>query len=276
MISRSIILATLLFLVSVQSHAADIRVTGRVIDPQGRPVPGARLQLTPRQPGTTHQTTTDDEGHFEFEVTSVGEYLVKASADGFQQVTKALRIGSGSASLDIHLEKITSRAESVTVTANIDETSLISPDPGQRIIVREEELDANHGRPGAPISIPGVPIETASGGIKAPQYFAPGVAGDHGEPIAQYFQVGDYLVPNNLSANAHGNGYSDPNTMVPAIIETVETDGGAFNVREGNHSVDLAAIYGFHDRLNPFVTLTGDYRDIDLSAGWSPANPDTR
>ncbi len=271
MISRSTILATLLFLVSVQSHAADIRVTGRVIDPQGRPVPGARLQLTPRQPGTTHQTTTDDEGHFEFEVTSVGEYLVKASADGFQQVTKALRIGSGSASLDIHLEKITSRAESVTVTANIDETSLISPDPGQRIIVREEELDANPGRPGAPISIPGVPIETASGGIKAPQYFAPGVAGDHGEPIAQYMAVGSYLVPNNLSANAHGNGYSDPNILIPQVLESVQIDGGAFNVREGNHSVNLAATYGLRSHLDPFLTVTGDYRDLDVVAGWSPS-----
>ena len=273
MISRSTILATLLFLVSVQSHAADIRVTGRVIDPQGRPVPGARLQLTPRQPGTTHQTaqtTTDDEGRFEFEVTSVGEYLVKANADGFQQVTKALRISSGSASFDIHLEKITSRAESVTVTANIDETSLISPDPGQRIIVRDEALDANPGRPGAPISIPGVPIETASGGIKAPQYFAPGVAGDHGEPIAQYIAVGSYLVPNNLSANAHGNGYSDPNIFVPEVLEGVQVDGGAFNVREGNHSVNLAATYGLRSHLDPFLTVTGDYRDLDVVAGWSP------
>ena len=274
MISRSTILATLLFLVSVQSHAADIRVTGRVIDPQGRPVPRARMQLTPRQPGTTHQTaqtTTDDEGRFEFEVTSVGEYLVKANADGFQQVTKALRISSGSASLDIHLEKITSRAESVIVTANIDETSLTSPDPGQRIIVREEALDANPGRPGAPISIPGLPIETASSGIKAPQYFAPGVAGDHGEPIAQYIAVGSYLVPNNLSANAHGNGYSDPNIFVPEVLESVQVDGGAFNVREGNHSVNLAATYGLRSHLDPFLTVTGDYRDLDVVAGWSPS-----
>ena len=274
MISRSTILATLLFLVSVQSHAADIRVTGRVIDPQGRPVPRARMQLTPRQPGTTHQTaqtTTDDEGRFEFEVTSVWEYLVKANADGFQQVTKVLRISSGSASLDIHLEKITSRAESVIVTANIDETSLTSPDPGQRIIVREEALDANPGRPGAPISIPGLPIETASSGIKAPQYFAPGVAGDHGEPIAQYIAVGSYLVPNNLSANAHGNGYSDPNIFVPEVLESVQVDGGAFNVREGNHSVNLAATYGLRSHLDPFLTVTGDYRDLDVVAGWSPS-----
>src|SRR5580698_8295845 len=120
-----------------------------------------------------------------------------------------------------------------------------SPDPAMKVFATENLLDANPGRPGAPISIPGYPIETASGGIKAPQYFAPGVAGDHGEPIAQYIQVGSYLVPNNLSANAHGNGYADPNIMVPAVIESVETDGGAFNVREGDHSVDLSATYGF-------------------------------
>jgi hypothetical protein len=271
MTHRSAILAALLFLASGQSYAAEIRVTGRVIDPQGRPVSGARLQLTPRQPGTTHRTTTDDEGRFEFDVASNGEYLVKANADGFQQVTKALKIVSGSASLDIHLEKITTRAESVTVTADIDVTSLTSPDPGQRIIVRQEELDANPGRPGAPISIPGLPIETASSGIKAPQYFAPGVAGDHGEPIAQYIAAGSYLVPNNLSANAHGNGYSDPNIFIPEVLESVQVDGGAFNVREGNHSVNLAATYGLRSRLDPFLTVTGDYRDLDVVAGWSPS-----
>ena len=64
--------------------------------------------------------------------------------------------------------------------------------------------------------------------------------------------------------------------IVPAIIESVETDGGAFNVREGDHSVNLAADYGLHSRLEPFVTLTGDYRDVNVAAGWSPANPGTR
>jgi len=50
-------------------------------------------------------------------------------------------------------------------------------------MIRQETLDANPWRPGAPVSIPGLPIETASGGIKAPQYFAPGVAGDHGSSV---------------------------------------------------------------------------------------------
>jgi hypothetical protein len=123
-----------------------------------------------------------------------------------------------------------------------------------KVFASEDLLDANPGRPGAPISIPGYPIETASSGIKAPQYFAPGVAGDHGEPIAQYIQVGSYLVPNNLSANAHGNGYSDPNIYIANVIESVQVDGGAFNVREGNHALNLAAIYGLRSHLDPFFT----------------------
>jgi hypothetical protein len=128
---------------------------------------------------------------------------------------------------------------------------------------------------GTPISIPGLPVETASEGIKAPQYFAPGVAGDHGEPIAQFYQIGDFLYPNNLPANAHGNGYSDPNFLIALVIEAVAVDGGAFNVREGNHSIDLAATYVPRRRLGDFLELTADYRDVDLVGGWSPQKPDT-
>lgn len=165
---------------------------------------------------------------------------------------------------------IPEKKESITVTADVKDANILFPDPAQRIFVRQEILDANPGRPGAPLSIPGLPIESASGGIKAPQYFSPGVAGDHGEPIAQYLQVGTYLLPNNLSANAHGNGYADPNIMIPEILEGVQVDGGAFNIREGNHSENAAAIYQLRSRLEPFAMVTGDYRDIDAVLGWTP------
>src|SRR5262249_44326038 len=136
-----------------------------------------------------------------------------------------------------------------------------------------ETLDANPGRPGMPISIPGMPVESPAGGIKPPQYFVPGVAGDHGEPIAQFFRIGGFFFPHNLPANPHGNGYAAPNPLIPIAIESVETDGGAFNVREGNNSVNSAMVFGLRDRLDPLILVTADYRDVDLVAGWSPANP---
>jgi len=85
-----------------------------------------------------------------------------------------------------------------------------------------------------------------------------------------FFQVGGFLFQNNLPANAHGNGYADPNVIIPIAIETVETDGGAFNVREGNNSVNSAIIFGLRDRLDPVIRLSADYRDVNLVTAGAP------
>jgi hypothetical protein len=174
---------------------------------------------------------------------------------------------------DLQFWEVASQNQSVTVSGGVSDSGLYAPDPAQRIMVRDETLDANPGRPGMPVSIPGMPVESPAGGVKPPQYFVPGVAGDHGEPIAMFFQVGGFLFQNNLPANAHGNGYADPNVIIPIAIETVETDGGAFNVREGNDSVNTAITFGLRDRLDPIARLSADYRDVNLVTGWSPKDP---
>jgi hypothetical protein len=244
-------------------EAQEPRISGRVTDPQGKPVANASVAMN------SAVTSTDLDGRFDFPSLSAGTYSLTAAAAGFVDLHRTSQVPDTTPLiLNLQFDRLASHSESVTITADVKNLDIQNPDPAQRILVRDEILDANPGRPGAPLSIPGLPIETASSGIKAPQYFAPGVAGDHGEPIATFIQVGSFLMPNNLSANAHGNGYSDPNIMVPAIIESVQTDGGAFNVREGNHAVDLAAIYAIRPNLEPFATFTADYRDADVSAGW--------
>ena len=246
-------------------------LSGKLIDPDGAGVPGAAIRLLRLADFSPNETITDDEGEFFFANLRAGEYELTAQFPGFAPVTRPVVLADGLK----HVEKIqflafSRQSEFVTVTADVSDTNIFAPDPSQRAFGHPDLLDANPGRPGAPVSIPGYPIESASGGIKAPQYFAPGVAGDHGEPIAQFIAVGGYLVPNNLSANAHGNGYADSNIFVPQALETVQIDGGAFNVRAGNHSVNLAATYGLRSHLDPLLTITGDQRDIDLAAGGSP------
>jgi len=258
----------------VPLRAQEIALKGRVADARGNGVPNATLQFI-QHDQVLNQTVSDANGHFALRAGSTGEFTIKADAPGFRPVIRSMMVRSaGNPTIEIILSQLLPRIESVTVTADVNEFNVLAPDPAEKVFVRQDMLDANPGRPGAPVSIPGYPIETASSGIKAPQYFAPGVAGDHGEPIAQYIAVGTYLVPNNLSANAHGNGYADPNIFIPEVLESVEIDGGAFNVREGNHSVNLAATYGLRSGLDPFITLTGDYRDIDVVAGLSPS-PDS-
>jgi hypothetical protein len=243
-------------------------VTGRLTDPQGEPVAGATVSVFEAGDARLQETHTGPDGRFGFSSLPAGSYKLVAAAADFVDVSQPVNMTGGAITVNLRFVRLAPHSDSVTATADVRDQNIQNPDPAERVLIREEILDANPGRPGAPVSIPGLPVETASSGIKAPQYFAPGVAGDHGEPIATFIQVGSFPMPNNLSANAHGNGYSDPNILVPAVIEAVETDGGAFNVREGDHSVDAAATYAIRPSIEPFATLTGDYRDADLSAGW--------
>ena len=255
-----------------QAQSGAVRIFGSVLDPSGLPVAGAQVEVASGS-GARWTAISGKDGRFAIDLPAAGLYTVRLEAAGFVPVTSRMRLGAETISLALRLQKISAAEDEIVVNADVSQIDLASPDPSQKVLVREELLDANPGRPGAPISIPGLPIETAAGGIKAPQYFAPGVAGDHGEPIAQYIAVGGYLVPNNLSANAHGNGYADPNIYVLGALRGVETDGGAFNVLEGNHALNLAATYLLRPQLKRFITLTGDYRDIDLTIGLAPSDP---
>jgi len=265
------LLAGLLPLLCANLAAATSVVTGRIVDPQGAPVSGVHLRLVNLTGFVIGETKSDQQGNFLFDGIEPGRYRLVAEDSSSVSVISDVSIANGqNTQINLQFRQLVSVSQSITVVASAP--SLLTPDPAQSIVIHDQVLDANPGRPGAPISIPGLPIETASGGIKAPQYFAPGVAGDHGEPIAQFFQIGDFLYPNNLPANAHGNGYADPNFLIPPTIEAVRVDGGAFDVRQGNNSVDLAASYVPRERFNTFVQITGDYRDADVMAGWSPSN----
>jgi hypothetical protein len=254
--------------------SATSSLSGSLTDPQGRVVQNAAITLSRRADASRRETRTDRQGAFSFARLDVGEYQLTAEFSGFAVLTnRILLLSDMPRVVDLQFAGIASQSESVTVTSDVSDGGVFMPDPAQRVLVHDETLDANPGRPGMPVSIPGMPVESPAGGVKPPQYFVPGVAGDHGEPIAMFFQVGGFLFQNNLPANAHGNGYADPNVVIPIAIDNVQTDGGAFNVREGNNSENAAIVFGLRDRLEPMIRLTTDNRDLNLVAGWSPENP---
>jgi hypothetical protein len=257
------------------AQAPGAHLSGTVLDPAERPLAGAHIEVR-SSAGIVATSVTAGNGSFSIALQSFRQYSVRVEAAGFAPTTTRIDLSPTASNLTIHLGKVAGVAEEVIVSAGVSEITIAAPDPSQKVMVREDLLDANPGRPGAPVSLPGMPIETSAGGIKAPQYFVPGVAGDHGEPIAQYIAVGGYIVPNNLSANAHGNGYADPNIYISAELGNVAVDGGAFNVLEGNHALNMAATYSLRSQGNRFITLTGDYRDIDLAAGFAPMDPTKR
>jgi len=274
-VSTKFVIVILLAACAVARAATGVSISGTIVDPSGRAVSGAHVEFNCVD-GRRIEATSGTHGEYTASLPACAASTVHVEAAGFAPITRNIELNSTTAGLLMRLEQVAGTSEDVVVNGDLTEIAIEAPDPSQKVLVREQLLDANPGRPGAPISIPGLPIETAAGGIKAPQYFAPGVMADHGEPIAQYISVGGYLATNNLSANAHGNGYSDPNIYVSGALAGVTTDGGAFNVLEGNHALNLAATYLPRQQMSNFVTLTGDYRDIDMTAGFAPKDPAKR
>ncbi len=244
-----------------QASRNQFLLDGRCVDPNGMGIPKAQA----RAEGTT--VSADEEGRFRLAL-QPGDHRLEISAPGFTPLHVTLPVMADS-EVSFELQP----SAQVTVHAKAE---TLSPDPAARVIFRDDAMAANPGRPGVPISIPGYPAETASGGIKAPQYFAPGVASDHGVLIAQFVKVGDLLFPNNLSANAHGNGYADPNLLIPQTIGDVQTDGAAFDVRYGDHAVNLSTTYGLRSQLGPSLEAIFDSRNADFVSIWSPQNQQAR
>jgi Carboxypeptidase regulatory-like domain len=242
-----------------ENGAKTFVLTGHVVAADGKPILNAQVQMG------TASASTDAQGTFLLPVVS-GESKISISASRYAPFAVPVSI---SADTDLKFELQLSTT--TTVSAQVDSPTSTAL---RQIYASDELLQARPGQPGVPVALPGYPSETASGGVKAPQYFAPGVAGDHGEPIAQYIRIGDFLFPNNLPANAHGNGYADPNLLIPNAIGFVESDAGAFDVRHGNNAVDLAVAYGLVPRLKPVVQISVDPRDYDFVTGWSPSKPD--
>jgi hypothetical protein len=254
------ITSTILLLLGIpgalQGQQEMFKLEEAVTSAQGDPIAGAVITTS-----NAMSAPSNASGHFILMLQRGVTHLV-AQAAQYSTFRTDLDIESDQ-TLNVELL----RNETVTVHAEPD---VLSPDPSATAYTRGDLLAANPGRPSVPFSVPGFPTETASGGIKAPQYFAPGVAGDHGEPIAQFFQIGDFLFQNNLTANAHGNGYADPNIIIPEVVSGVAVDNAAFNARYGDHSINLAVNYTVRDQLASFVQLTSDGRDGDVSADYSP------
>jgi hypothetical protein len=106
-------------------------------------------------------------------------------------------------------------------------------------------------------TIPGVIITQHAGGGKANQYFLRGFNLDHGTDFATFLDD----MPLNLPSHAHGEGYSDMNTVTPEFVEQVDWEKGPYYADVGDFGSAGAAHLQFYKTFpNNFVTLeTGMY-----------------
>jgi len=164
--AKSLVLASLLLLAAAlcppPGHAQEspnrFLLDGRCVGPDGSGIPKAQA----RAEGAT--VSADEDGRFRLAL-QPGDRRIEITAAGFTPLHVTVPVTADS-EVSFELQP----SAQVTVHA---EAETLSPDPSARVIFRDDAVVANPGRPGVPISIPGYPAETASGGIKAPQYFAP-------------------------------------------------------------------------------------------------------
>jgi outer membrane cobalamin receptor len=103
-------------------------------------------------------------------------------------------------------------------------------------------------------TVPGMIITQHAGGGKANQYFLRSFNLDHGTDFATYLDG----MPLNLPSHAHGEGYSDMNTVIPEFVERVDYEKGPYYADVGNYGSAGAAHLVFCKTLpQDFLTVEG-------------------
>ncbi len=90
-------------------------------------------------------------------------------------------------------------------------------------------------------TVPGVIITQHAGGGKANQYFLRGFNLDHGTDFAVFLDD----MPLNLPSHAHGEGYSDMNTVIPEFVQRVDYEKGPYYADVGNYRFGGNGASGF-------------------------------
>ncbi|MYM22840.1 TonB-dependent receptor [Duganella sp. FT135W] len=93
--------------------------------------------------------------------------------------------------------------------------------------------------------VPGMIVTQHSGDGKANQYFLRGFNLDHGTDFATWVDG----VPVNMRSNAHGQGYSDLNFLIPELVQRIDYKKGSYFADEGDFSAAGAAHFRLSDRL---------------------------
>jgi hypothetical protein len=103
-------------------------------------------------------------------------------------------------------------------------------------------------------TVPGMIITQHAGGGKANQYFLRGFNLDHGTDFATYIDG----MPLNLPSHAHGEGYSDMNTVIPELVQRLDYEKGPYYADVGNYGSAGAAHLEFYKTLpQDFLTVEG-------------------
>jgi hypothetical protein len=206
------------------------RLSGTVVDPSGAAISGATVLLRGAT-GSVLATKSDKNGFFVFSRLQPGSYRLTVSDAGFEAKELAVSVGSAEAHLQIFLA-VGSVSASIEVQGREDDLVGIADSATEGTVGARELEDRPLLRAGEILeTVPGLIVTQHAGGGKANQYFLRGFNLDHGTDFAIFLDG----MPLNLPSHAHGEGYSDMNTVMPEFVQRVNFEKGPYYADVGNY-----------------------------------------
>jgi hypothetical protein len=220
--------------VATSDKAYPPQLSGTVVDTSGAAVAGADVHVLSAN-GTVQRTVhSDTNGSFAFSGLAAGNYRLVVMNPGFATKEILVTIGTTGAPAPLRISLVVG-AVSTTINVQGREDDLIGiAESGTQGTVGATEIqDRPILRSGEVLeAVPGLIITQHAGGGKANQYFLRGFNLDHGTDIAIFLDN----MPLNLPSHAHGEGYSDMNTVIPEFVKRVDFEKGPYYANVGNFS----------------------------------------
>ena len=176
---------------------------------------------------------SDKSGFFSVSGLAPGDYRLVVSGASFEskKMLVTVKAAGGTTSLRISLA-VRALETSVSVQGREDDLVGVAGSATQGSVGSKEIQDRPILRSGEILeAVPGVIITQHAGGGKANQYFLRGFNLDHGTDFAIFLDG----MPLNLPSHAHGEGYSDMNTVIPEFVQRVDFEKGPYYADVGNY-----------------------------------------
>src|SRR5262245_18391352 len=141
------------------ADAQSAQLTGRVLDPDGRPIPNADVFIT-HTATVPLQLTAEAEGRFTVEALAPGRYELRASAPGFVADPIEIDVAAGANATRDLSARVSAVAETLVVSASqIDQALSGAPDSVTVISGRDIDARQQFTIGSALESVPGLTVQ---------------------------------------------------------------------------------------------------------------------
>jgi hypothetical protein len=220
---RPVVITSILFATMWCAWAADVVVSGTVVDASGAALAGAAVELQSANRTVLKTTESDLNGSFTISGLPAGNYRLVISHADFATREIPVTIGAEAPTPFRISLALASVSSTVTVQGREDDLTGIAQSATQGTVGQKELEDRPILRSGEVLeTVPGVIITQHAGGGKANQYFLRGFNLDHGTDFAVFLDG----MPLNLPSHAHGEGYSDMNVVIQELVQRVNYEKG--------------------------------------------------